>query len=236
MLKLSSVTVRYGEITAVRDASLEVHDGEIVTLIGTNGAGKTTLLRTISGLSVPAVGEILLDGRNIAGLAPEKINALGIAHVPEGRRLFPHMSVADNLELGAFQRSDKAGVTRDLEMVFGYFPVLRERSSQMAGSLSGGQQQMVAMGRALMSAPRIILMDEPSLGLSPVMCQQIARIIREIHVGGRTIILVEQNARLALGLAQRGYVMETGRIALEGTAEDLRDNPDVRKSYLGIAS
>ncbi|MCC0016461.1 MAG: ABC transporter ATP-binding protein [Rhodobiaceae bacterium] len=236
MLKLSSVTVRYGEITAVRDASLEVHDGEIVTLIGTNGAGKTTLLRTISGLSVPAVGEILLDGRNIAGLAPEKINALGIAHVPEGRRLFPHMSVADNLELGAFQRSDKAGVTRDLEMVFGYFPVLRERSSQMAGSLSGGQQQMVAMGRALMSAPRIILMDEPSLGLSPVMCQQIARIIREIHVGGRTIILVEQNARLALGLAQRGYVMETGRIALEGTAESLRDNPNVRKSYLGIAS
>ena len=235
MLKVEGLTVRYGKITAVREASLEVEDGEIVTLIGTNGAGKTTLLRSISGLQKPAGGDITLDGRSIAGLAPEKINALGVAHVPEGRRLFPHMSVMDNLELGAFQRSDKDGIKRDLDMVMGHFPDLRERRGQMAGSMSGGQQQMVAIGRALMSSPKVVLMDEPSLGLSPLMCQQIAKIIREIHAMGRTIVLVEQNARLALSLAQRAYVMETGSIVLEGPATQLADDPEVQASYLGLA-
>ncbi|MCB0214752.1 MAG: ABC transporter ATP-binding protein, partial [Anaerolineae bacterium] len=200
MLKIDKLTVRYGKITAVREVSMHVGEGEIVTLIGTNGAGKTTLLRTISGLNKPAEGNILLDGQSISGLAPERINGLGIAHVPEGRRLFPHMSVYDNLELGAFQRSDADGVRRDMDMVMEHFPILRERRGQMAGSLSGGQQQMVAMGRAIMSSPKVVLMDEPSLGLSPIMCQEIAKIIRKIHEMGRTIVLVEQNARLALSL------------------------------------
>ena len=235
MLKVEGLTVRYGKITAVREASLQVEDGEIVTLIGTNGAGKTTLLRTISGLQKPAGGDITLGGRSIAGLAPEKINALGVAHVPEGRRLFPHMSVMDNLELGAFQRSDAEGIKRDLDMVMGHFPDLRERRGQMAGSMSGGQQQMVAIGRALMSSPKVVLMDEPSLGLSPIMCQEIAKIIREIHAMGRTIVLVEQNARLALSLAQRAYVMETGSIVLEGPASKLANDPEVQASYLGLA-
>ena len=235
MLKIENLTVRYGQITAIRDVSLTVEAGEIVTLIGTNGAGKTTLLRTISGLHRGASGNIFFDGKSIGGLAPERINALGIAHVPEGRRLFPHMSVCDNLELGAFQRSDGDGIKRDMEMVMDHFPVLRERRNQMAGSLSGGQQQMVAMGRAIMSAPHVVLMDEPSLGLSPIMCQEIAKIIREIHAMGRTVVLVEQNARLALSLAQRAYVMETGSVVLEGAAHTLAKDPEVQKSYLGIA-
>ncbi len=235
MLRIENLTVRYGQITAVREISLNVEDGEIVTLIGTNGAGKTTLLRTISGLQKPAAGSIMFNDQAIAGLAPERINGLGVAHVPEGRRLFPHMSIYDNLELGAFQRSDTDGIRRDMEMVLEHFPVLRERRDQMAGSLSGGQQQMVAMGRAIMSAPKLVLMDEPSLGLSPIMCQEIAKIVREIHAMGRTVVLVEQNARLALSLAQRAYVMETGRIVVEGPAKDVSTNPDVQKSYLGIA-
>jgi branched-chain amino acid transport system ATP-binding protein len=235
LLSINQLTVRYGQITAVREVSLQVEAGEIVTLIGSNGAGKTTLLRTISGLEKPAGGEILLEGRPIGGLAPEKINGLGVAHVPEGRRLFPHLSVYDNLELGAFQRTDRDGIKRDMKMVLKHFPILHERSSQMAGSLSGGQQQMVAMGRALLSSPKLVLMDEPSLGLSPIMCQEIAKIIREIHAMGRTIVLVEQNARLALSLAQRAYVMETGRIVLEGPAEKMRKDPEVQTSYLGIA-
>ena len=234
MLKIDKLTVRYGKITAVREVSMHVGEGEIVTLIGTNGAGKTTLLRTISGLNKPAEGNILLDGQSISGLAPERINGLGIAHVPEGRRLFPHMSVYDNLELGAFQRSDADGVRRDMDMVMEHFPILRERRGQMAGSLSGGQQQMVAMGRAIMSSPKVVLMDEPSLGLSPIMCQEIAKIIRKIHEMGRTIVLVEQNARLALSLAQRAYVMETGKVVLEGPAKDLGSDPEVQKSYLGL--
>ncbi len=234
MLKIENLTVRYGQITAVREVSLNVEEGEIVTLIGTNGAGKTTLLLTISGLEKPASGSITFDGKPIAGLAPERINGIGIAHVPEGRRLFPYMSVYDNLELGAFQRSDADGIRRDMEMVLEHFPVLRERREQMAGSLSGGQQQMVAMGRAIMSAPKLVLMDEPSLGLSPLMCQEIAKIIREIHAMGRTIVLVEQNARLALSLAQRAYVMETGGIVVEGPAKEVATNPEVQKSYLGV--
>ena len=235
MLKVDKLTVRYGQITAVREVSLHVAAGEIVTLIGTNGAGKTTLLRTISGLEKPASGDILLDGASITGLAPEKINGLGVAHVPEGRRLFPHLTVYDNLELGSFQRTDAGGIKRDMDMVLEHFPDLRNRMGQMAGSLSGGQQQMVAIGRALMSAPKVILMDEPSLGLSPIMCQEIAKIIREIHGMGRTVVLVEQNARLALSLAQRAYVMETGRVVLEGPADQLSDDPEVQASYLGIA-
>jgi branched-chain amino acid transport system ATP-binding protein len=236
LLKVENLHVRYGQITAVRDVSLEVHEGEIVTLIGANGAGKTTLLRTISGLQKPASGDIVLDGKSIAGLAPEKINGIGVAHVPEGRRLFPRLSVFDNIELGAFQRRDGDGIKRDIEMVFGHFPMLRERAADMAGSLSGGQQQMVAIGRALMSAPKVLLMDEPSLGLSPILCQEIAKIIREIHAMGRTIILVEQNARLALSLADRAYVMETGTIVLEGRAQELRNDPQVQKSYIGALS
>ena len=235
MLSIKNLTVRYGQITAVRGVSMEVGNGEIVTLIGTNGAGKTTLLRTISGLEKPVGGDILLEGKSIAGLAPEKINGLGVAHVPEGRRLFPHLSVLDNLELGAFQCSDAAGIKRDIEIVLEHFPDLRRRLGQMAGSLSGGQQQMVAMGRAILSAPKVVLMDEPSLGLSPIMCQQIAKIIREIHAMGRTIVLVEQNARLALSLAQRAYVMETGTIVIEGPADKLRNDSEVQASYLGIA-
>ncbi|MCB1431598.1 MAG: ABC transporter ATP-binding protein [Alphaproteobacteria bacterium] len=234
MLKIDRLTVRYGKITAVREVSMHVGEGEIVTLIGTNGAGKTTLLRTISGLNKPAEGDILLGGQSISGLAPERINGLGIAHVPEGRRLFPHMSVFDNLELGAFQRNDADGVRRDMDMVMEHFPKLRERREQMAGSLSGGEQQMVAMGRAIMSSPKVVLMDEPSLGLSPIMCQEIAKIIRQIHEMGRTIVLVEQNARLALSLAQRAYVMETGKVVLEGPAKDLSSDPNVQKSYLGL--
>jgi branched-chain amino acid transport system ATP-binding protein len=233
LLKVENLTVRYGQITAVRDISLEVREGEIVTLIGANGAGKTTLLRTISGLQRPAAGDILLDGKSITGLAPERINGIGVAHVPEGRRLFPRLSVFDNIELGAFQRRDGEAIKRDIDMVFGHFPMLRERASDMAGSLSGGQQQMVAIGRALMSAPKVMLMDEPSLGLSPILCQEIAKIIREIHAMGRTIILVEQNARLALSLADRAYVMETGSIVIEGAAQDLRNDPQVQKSYIG---
>lgn len=235
MLKIDNLTVRYGMITAVREVSINVGDGEIVTLIGTNGAGKTTLLRTISGLEKPYSGDILLDGESIVGKAPERINLMGVAHVPEGRRLFPHLSVMDNLELGAFQRTDSENVARELEMILEHFPDLRNRLQQMAGSLSGGQQQMVAMGRAIMSNPKVVLMDEPSLGLSPLMCQEIAKIIREIHAMGRTIVLVEQNARLALSLAQRAYVMETGRVVIEGQAEDLRNDPEVQASYLGIA-
>jgi len=234
LLKIDRLTVRYGKITAVREVSMHVGEGEIVTLIGTNGAGKTTLLRTISGLNKPAEGDILLGGQSISGLAPERINGLGIAHVPEGRRLFPHMSVFDNLELGAFQRNDVDGVRRDMDMVMEHFRKLRERREQMAGSLSGGEQQMVAMGRAIMSSPKVVLMDEPSLGLSPIMCQEIAKIIRQIHEMGRTIVLVEQNARLALSLAQRAYVMETGKVVLEGPAKDLSSDPNVQKSYLGL--
>ncbi len=235
MFSTRDLTVRYGQITAVREVSFEVAEGEIVTLIGANGAGKTTLLRTISGLIRPYAGEITFDGKRIDGLPPEKINAMGVAHVPEGRRLFGHMSVRENLEMGAFSRSDRAAIASDLDMVMDHFPMLRERSTQMAGSLSGGQQQMVAMGRALMSAPKLILMDEPTLGLAPIMCQEIAKIIREIHDMGRTVILVEQNARLALRLAGRAYVMETARIVMTGNAEEMQNDPEVRRSYLGVA-
>jgi branched-chain amino acid transport system ATP-binding protein len=233
LLSVKNISVHYRKTAAVKDVSMEVAEGGIVTLIGNNGAGKTTTLRAITGLNHPSSGEIIFDGQKIDRLPPEKINKLGIAHVPEGRRVFPQMTVMENLEMGGYLRKDKAGYKNDLEMVFDHFPVLQERLKQLAGTMSGGQQQMVAMGRALMSGPRLIVMDEPSHGLSPIMCQEIARIIVDIHKKGRTIILVEQNAMLALSLADTAYVLDTGNVILEGNARSLLENDEVKKAYLG---
>lgn len=233
LLELRNLVVRYGSITALHGISLTLAAGELVTLLGANGAGKSTTLRAISGLNHPTSGEIWFDGRRIDRLPPEKVNKAGIAQVPEGRRVFPYMTVLENLEMGAYLRRDGDGMRKDLESVYEHFPILKERGKQLAGTLSGGQQQMLAMGRALMSNPSLLLMDEPSLGLSPLLCQEIARIIKEIHERGKTIVLVEQNARLALNLAEKGYVLETGRVALEGRASELRDNQDVKRMYLG---
>jgi branched-chain amino acid transport system ATP-binding protein len=212
-------------------------------LIGSNGAGKTTTLRTISGLNHPTTGEIWFEDQRIDRLPPEKVNKAGIAQVPENRRVFPYMTVAENLEMGAFLRKDEEEMNRNLEGVFRHFPILKLRQKQMAGTMSGGEQQMLAMGRALMSNPKLLLLDEPSLGLSPIMCLEIAKIIRDIHQEGRTIVLVhqegrtivlvEQNARLALALAQKGYVLETGNIVLKGDSHELRENEQVKKAYLG---
>lgn len=234
MLSLTDIWMHYGSVAAVKGISIEVGDGEIVTLIGANGAGKTTTLRAVSGLHRPTKGRITFEGHDIAACTPEELTARGIAMVPEGRRVFPHMTVMENLEMGAYLRRDRLQMRRDLDEVFDHFPVLLERRRQLAGTLSGGQQQMLAMGRALMSGPKLMLLDEPSLGLSPIMSQEIAKIIRELHARGRTIVLVEQNARLALRLAQHGYLLETGRIALHGAAEDLRHDPKVQETYLGV--
>jgi branched-chain amino acid transport system ATP-binding protein len=234
LLEVKNITVHYFKVPAIRDISITVNDGGIVALIGSNGAGKTTTLRAISGLKNPTTGEIHFKGQRIDKLAPHKINALGIAMVPEGRRVFPQMTVLENLLMGAFLRKEKDAIQKDLdELVFRHFPRLKERTTQAAGTLSGGEQQMLAMGRALMSAPKLLLLDEPSLGLSPIMCGEIGKIIMNIHTEGRTVILVEQNARLALGLAQHAYVIETGDIALSGPAKELRENDDVKKAYLG---
>ena len=234
LLEVTDITVHYFKVPAVRNISLNVGEGRIVTLIGSNGAGKTTTLRAISGLKHPSTGEIRFDGQRIDKLPPYKINALGIAMVPEGRRLFPQMTVLENLLMGAYLRKDKQDIQKDLEkVVFRHFPRLKERTKQTAGTLSGGEQQMLAMGRALMSAPKLLLLDEPSLGLSPIMCAEIAKIIRNIHNDGKTVILVEQNARLALALAQHAYVIETGDIVLSGPAQELRENDNVRRVYLG---
>ena len=233
LLNVKDITVHYKKVDAIRNISIEVEQGEIVTLIGSNGAGKTTTLRTISGLSHPTTGEIWFEGQRIDKKPPEKINKAGIAQVPENRRVFPYMTVAENLEMGAFLRKDEEGMNRDLEGVFKHFPILKLRQKQMAGTMSGGEQQMLAMGRALMSNPKLLLLDEPSLGLSPIMCLEIAKIIRDIHSEGSTIVLVEQNARLALALAQKGYVLETGNIVLKGDAKELRDNEKVKNAYLG---
>jgi branched-chain amino acid transport system ATP-binding protein len=234
LLEVKDITVHYFKVPAVRNISMTVADGDIVALIGSNGAGKTTTLRTISGLKQPTSGEIFFKGQQIDKLPPHKINALGIAMVPEGRRVFPQMTVMENLLMGAFLRKEKDAIQKDLEeVIFRHFPRLKERRNQSAGTLSGGEQQMLAMGRALMSAPELLLLDEPSLGLSPIMCGEIGKIIMNIHTEGRTVILVEQNARLALGLAQNAYVIETGNIALSGPAEELRKNDDVKKAYLG---
>ena len=234
LLEVKDITVHYFKVPAIRNISITVEDGEIVALIGSNGAGKTTTLRAISGLKHPTAGKILFKGQRIDKLPPHKINALGIAMVPEGRRVFPQMTVLENLLLGAFLRKEKDDIQKDLEeVVFRHFPRLKERTKQVAGTLSGGEQQMLAMGRALMSAPKLLLLDEPSLGLSPIMCGEIGKIIMNIYTEGRTVILVEQNARLALGLAQHAYVIETGDIALSGPAKELRENDEVKKAYLG---
>ena len=234
LLEVKDITVHYYKVPAVRNISITVEHGEIVALIGSNGAGKTTTLRAISGLNHPITGEIHFKGQRIDKLPPHKINALGIAMVPEGRRVFPQMTVLENLLMGAFLRKDKDDIQKNLEeVVFRHFPRLKERKKQAAGTLSGGEQQMLAMGRALMSAPKLLLMDEPSLGLSPIMCGEIGKIIMDIHTEGRTVILVEQNARLALALAQHAYVIETGDIALSGPVEELRNNDNVKKAYLG---
>ena len=235
LLELKDVSVRYHKIEAVKGISLGIEEGEIVALIGANGAGKSTTLRAISGLERLSAGEIRLEGKRIDGASPEKIAELGVAHVPEGRRVFPMMTVRENLEMGAYLRKDGDALRADFDDVFRRFPRLHKRARQFAGTLSGGEQQMLAMGRALMSRPNVILMDEPSLGLSPIMCREIARIIRTLHTERRTIVLVEQNARLALALAQRGFVMETGRIVIEGPASDLRENDQVQRTYLGVA-
>jgi len=233
MLSLDEVWVHYGTVAAVKGISIEVGENEIVTLIGANGAGKTTTLRAISGLHQPSSGEIRFQGERIDRLTPEEITARGIAMAPEGRRVFPQMTVMENLEMGAYLRKDEARVKRDFEEIFHHFPILRERRKQLAGTMSGGQQQMLAMGRALMSGPKLLLLDEPSLGLSPIMTQEIAKIVKELHQLGRTIVLVEQNARMALLLAKHAYVMETGKIALHGLAEDLRHDPKIQQTYLG---
>jgi len=233
LLEVKGVNVHYHKVHAVMDISIQIDEGQIVTLIGANGAGKSTTLRTISGLKRASSGGVWFDGQRIDRLSPEKIVRLGIAHVPEGRQVFPELSVNENLITGAFLRRDKDGIARDLEEVHEHFPILKERRNQRAKTLSGGEQQMLAMGRALMSSPRLVLMDEPSLGLSPVMVQEVAKIIREINAKGVPVILVEQNAELALTLASYGYVLETGRIALEGKASDLHANDHVRHAYLG---
>ena len=228
LLQVENLEVKYGNIQALHGINFHVNEGEIVTLIGANEAGKSTTLRAISGLNHPTIREIWFQDKRIDKLPPEKINKAGIAQVPEGRRVFPQMTVKA-------QPGGPPTSAPDMKMVFHHFPVLEERQKQAGGTLSGGEQQMLAMGRALMSNPRLLLMDEPSLGLSPIMCQEIARIIRDVHAEGRTVVLVEQNARLALSLADRGYVLETGNVALHGPASELRGNDLVRKTYLGLS-
>ena len=233
MLVLQTVHSAYGNIRALRGVSLTVERGEVVTLIGSNGAGKTTTLRTIMGLLVPQAGQITLEGQRIEGLATDRIVRLGIAQSPEGRRIFPRMSVLENLEMGAFARRDRAQLPSDLEHVLRLFPRLKERIRQRAGTLSGGEQQMLAMGRALMARPKVLLLDEPSMGLAPLLVETIFSIIRTINAEGTTILLVEQNARMALQVAHRGYVLQSGEIVLHDTASALLRSDVVRKSYLG---
>jgi branched-chain amino acid transport system ATP-binding protein len=228
------VDVFYGRVQALHHVSLEVGEGEIVALIGSNGAGKTTTLRTISGLVRPARGQVLLRGKPIHEMGAERIARLGIGHAPEGRRLFSRMTVRENLEMGAYSRHDRAGIRTDFERIYTLFPRLRERESQLAGSLSGGEQQMVAIGRALMSDPTVLLLDEPSLGLAPILVDAIFEVVREINSRGRTILLIEQNALLALNTASRGYVLETGNVVLSGPAEVLLTSADVQRAYLGM--
>lgn len=234
MLKLDDIHVHYGTVAAVKGISFEVEENEIVTLIGANGAGKTTTLAAITGLHPASSGTVTFEGERIESLAPEEINARGIAMVPEGRRVFPQMTVLENMEMGAYLRTNMARVRHDMEEIYHHFPILKERRKQLAGTMSGGQQQMVAMARALMSGPKLLLLDEPSLGLSPIMTQEIAKIIKQLHEEhGRTIVLVEQNARMALRLAKHAFVMETGSIAFGGLAEDLRSDPKIQETYLG---
>ena len=233
MLEIKDLYVRYGMIEAIKGISFEVRDGEIVTLIGSNGAGKTTTMHAISGLLKPASGSIMLDGVELTKTPNHKIVSMGLAQVPEGRRVFAQQTVEENLLLGAYARKDKDGIQKDLEHVYDLFPRLLERKKQLAGTLSGGEQQMLAMARALMSRPKILLMDEQSMGLSPLLVKEIFHIIQDINKDGTTILLVEQNAKMALAIADRAYVLETGKITLEGTGEELSASEEVRKAYLG---
>jgi branched-chain amino acid transport system ATP-binding protein len=233
LLTLNGVETFYGRIQALRGVTMDVHDGEIVALIGANGAGKTTTLRTISGLLKPARGSVKFNGRDLAPFGADAIARMGVIQSPEGRRIFPRMSVRENLELGAFARSDKAAIRRDLAEVVTLFPRLNERMAQKGGTLSGGEQQMLAIARALMSEPKILLLDEPSMGLSPIFVDTIFSVIRDINKRGVTILLIEQNARKALQVASRGYVLETGAIVKSGSADALLNDDDVRKAYLG---
>ncbi|HNX92024.1 MAG TPA: ABC transporter ATP-binding protein [Syntrophomonas sp.] len=233
MLKVNEIDVYYGAIHALKKMSLEVEQGTIVTLIGANGAGKTTTLKTISGILRPKSGTITYKDKDITRVAPEKIVGMGISQVPEGRRIFPTMSVLENLEMGAYLRKDKKEIIKDMDNVFGRFPRLMERRKQLAGTLSGGEQQMLAIGRALMARPELMLMDEPSMGLAPLLVKEIFEIIKDINSRGTTILLVEQNANMALSVADKAYVIETGEIVLQGTAEQLMKSEEVKKAYLG---
>ena len=233
MLEVKDLTVHYGMIQAVRDVSFTVNEGEIVTLIGANGAGKTTILRALSGLERVKSGEMSYLGRSLDSLSPQQRVKDGISHVPEGRHVFKGLSVKENLELGAFLRKDREAVEEDLEQIYQRFPVLKERLKQDAATLSGGEQQMLAMGRALMSRPKLLLLDEPSMGLAPIFIQEIFNIIQQIQSTGTTVLLIEQNAKMALEIANRGYVLETGRIVTSGTGESLLNSPEVQKAYLG---
>ena len=232
MLKVENINVYYGAIHAIKDVSFEVEEGEIVTLIGANGAGKSTILKTISGLLHTRTGSIHYEGKDLRGIAPHNIVKMGVAHVPEGRRMFARMTVEENLQMGAFTQPSSS-VADSLENVYSRFPRLKERRRQEAGTLSGGEQQMLAMGRALMSKPKLMMMDEPSMGLAPILVEQIFDIIKELNQAGSTILLVEQNALMALSVANRGYVLETGRIVLSASAKDLLNNDSVKKAYLG---
>ncbi|WP_417144287.1 ABC transporter ATP-binding protein [Phascolarctobacterium succinatutens] len=233
MLTVEDINVYYGAIHAIKGISLDVPDGEIVALIGSNGAGKSTTLRTISGLMKPKTGKILYEGHDIAGVPAHKIVGMGLCQVPEGRHVFANMTVLENLELGAYLRKDKDGIAKDMDDVFKKFPRLLERKDQLSGTLSGGEQQMLAMGRALMSNASMLMLDEPSMGLSPLLVQEIFDIIQNVHKEGMTILLVEQNAQMALSVADRAYVLETGRVVMEGTGAELLTNERVRSAYLG---
>jgi len=234
ILEVRGISVFYGRIRALNKVSLEVGAGEVVALIGSNGAGKTTTLRTISGLLHPTEGTITFAGKEIAQMRPHEVSQLGVGHSPEGRRLFSRMSVIDNLRLGAYSRSDGDGIGKDMDRVFELFPRLKERSRQIAGTLSGGEQQMLAIGRAMMTKPKVLMLDEPSLGLAPILVETIFEIIREINQQGIPILLVEQNALLALQAANRAYVLETGNIVKEGSGKELLESEDVQKAYLGV--
>ena len=233
MLEIKDIEVYYGMIQAIKGISFEVNEGEVIALIGANGAGKTTTLHTITGLLSPKKGSVIFEGKDITKVPAHKIVSLGIAHVPEGRRVFAELTVYENLKMGAYTRKDKDEIEKTLEMVYKRFPRLEERKNQLAGTLSGGEQQMLAMGRALMSHPKIIVMDEPSMGLSPILVNEIFDIIQEVSKGGTTVLLVEQNAKKALSIADRAYVLETGKIVLEGDAKELMNDESVKKAYLG---
>lgn len=234
MLEVKDLEVYYGLIQAIKGVSFEVNQGEVIALIGANGAGKTTILHTITGLIQPKAGKVLFEGTDITKVPGHKIVSMGMAHVPEGRRVFANLSVYQNLKMGAYTQKDKNAIEENLERIYKHFPRLEERKNQMAGTLSGGEQQMLAMGRALMSSPKMILMDEPSMGLSPLLVKEVFSIIEYCHESGITILLVEQNAKMALGIADRAYVLETGNITMSGDAKEMLENEDVKKAYLGV--